>query len=713
MTRIEKRIFLALTLLSLVLVSRGPASVSGNTIHYLALSHSLVYDRDFDLSNQYAPDGDAIFFPGEADGHTRLGRNGSLYTLHPIGLPIAMAPVYALAAAITSAIPESLLERVRWDRARACRDLLSLAMALLYAWTAILTFRTTNTILPRKQGGTVAVVVAFATPPLICMSILVFPDLPAAWLLALFTYEAVKPEPRRWALALPLALLPWLHVRFALLSAAGVLWLCAKERRQGRSGWASVAASVPAVFLSLAVLGLSSWWMFGSLSLLEDQGLLVGVSGLPGLLLDPDYLLLIVAPFWLVTLAGVASLRHSHLEYLAFAAFSMLSLWFSAGLATEWWEGQSPPARLLVPALPLLVPLLAAGFKRLSGSWHRWPVYAMLAWSFSITIIFLIEPARMWVEPGKGLNLYPSTVISFTETARAEEELEKAEILVNRRNYIARIRKGDIKSVRLFLDAGFSPEAALPEAARHGQAELLALLLESADPTSLSAATALGWAQSKGNSESIQILTEAGVELETRTRLGVTALIRAAEKSRLPVLRALIKAGADVNAATHAGSTALMLSAQSGHQMAVRSLIRAGANPNAKDRDGWTPIMLAARSGEVRIVDILIAEKADVNAVTGLGWTALQWAAYEGHSSVVEALVTAGANVNFESKAGQTALLRAAQKGHTGVVRLLVQYGADVSRTADGMDAKAWAELNGHADVTGALEDTPHRGDGQ
>ncbi len=692
MTGIEKRIFLAFTLLSLVLVSRGPASLSGNTIHYLALSHSLVYDRDFDLNNQYARDGDAIFFPGEADGHTRLGRNGNLYTLHPVGLPIAMAPVYALAAVVTSAIPESLLERVRWDRARACRDLLSLAMALLYAWTAVLTLRTTNTILRKEQGGTAAVVVAFATPPLVCMSILVFPDLPAACLLAWFAHEAVKPEPRRWALALPLALLPGLHVRFALLSAIGLAWLCVKARRQERFAWTSlVAAALPVVFFSLAALGLSNWWMFGSISLLEDQGLLIGVSGLTGLLLDPDYLLLIVAPFWLVTLAGLASLRRIHSDYIAFAAFSLLSLWFSAGLTTDWWEGQSPPARLLVPSLPLLVPLLAAGFKRLSGSWHRWPVYGVLAWSLSITTIFLIEPARMWVEPGKGLNLFPSSVISFTKADRA--------------NYFAVIRKGDVESVRLFLDAGFSPEAALPEAARRGQAKLLELLLESADSTSLSAATALGWARSKGNSECVRILTEAGAELEARNRLGVTALIRAAENSRLRLIRVLIKVGADVNAATHAGLTALMLSAQSGHEMAVRSLFRAGANPNAKDRDGWTPLMLAARSGEGRIVEILIAENTDVNAVTGLGWTALQWAAYEGYSRIVDALVTAGADVNFESKAGQTPLIRAAQRGHKEVVLLLIQSGADVSHTADGRDAKAWAELNGHTDITVALED--------
>jgi ankyrin repeat protein len=456
--------------------------------------------------------------------------------------------------------------------------------------------------------------------------------------------------------------------------------------------------------MSFCLLLLSSWWMFGSFSFIQDQGILAGLGGLPGLLLGPNYGLLVVAPFWLVALAGVGPLRRIRPDFFLFVVLGFASLWLAAGLMSEWWGGTSPPARLLIPSLPLLVPFLALGLKRLEQGWKRWPAYVMVAWSFVVTIIFLFEPARMWVDPDKGLSLLPSS-FDFATTRLARGKLDRAGVEVSQSHFMESVRKGDVGSVRLFLDAGSNPATALSEAARVGQAEMVELLLERVDPESIGAATALGWAQSRGHSECARILLEAGARLEARTRVHETALIRAAERGRLRVIRALVKAGADVNATTHAGVTALMFLAQSGHEMGARTLIRAGADVNAKDRDGWTPLMLAARAGEKDTVDILIAENAGVNDITVMGWTALLWAAYEGHLDVVEALLSAGANINYQSKAGQSALIRAAQKGHAEVVKRLVDSGADTSVTADGLDARAWAELHGHGEVVRELEE--------
>jgi ankyrin repeat protein len=428
------------------------------------------------------------------------------------------------------------------------------------------------------------------------------------------------------------------------------------------------------------------------------------MGGLPGLLLGPNYGLLIVAPFWLAALAGIGAFRRIQSDYFVFALWGFVSLWFAAGLMAEWWGGTSPSARLLVPSLPLLVPFLALGFKRLGRGWQRWPAYATVTWSFLITIIFLIEPARMWVDPDRGLSLLPSS-FDFATQRLAKGKLESAGMEISQRNFRESVRKGDVESVRLFVDAGANPGMALSEAARVGQAEIVEVLLEYVDPESIGAATALGWAMSRDNSECVRILLEAGAELEARTRVGETALIRAAEREQLRVIRALIKAGADVNATTHAGVTALMWLAQSGHEMGIRTLIRAGASVNVQDRDGWTPLMLAARAGARDTVDILIAENARINDVTVMGWTALLWAAYEGHLHVVEVLLTAGADVNFQSKAGQTALIRAAQRGHADVVQRLVDSGADFSVTVEGLDARGWAELHGHGNVIQELED--------
>ena len=455
-TRFDRWLFAGLVLLALLLISRGPNSMDGDAPHYLAVSHSLVHDFDLDLTNQYDPATEYLFYPGEMGGHARPGRGGRLYPYHYIGLSVALAPIYFIAEQIALALPDPLLEAARWDRERACRDLLSLALSLLYAATAVLTLRTTRMIMmpagspeggPQGEGqeegqkegrvaarraaqvSVFATALAFATPPLLSISILAFTEIPAAFLCAWFLYGQLGRVQKPQLQLLALALLPWLHIRYAVISVSGFVWMVAQgpPRAHGLSKRIEFYVLLPV--LSAVLLAASGWWMFGSLlpfgQFESGLGLSVGTwgAGLVGLFLDRHFGLLAVAPFWLLALAGVRSLSRSHAGYVGFAVVSLIGTWIIAGLNTMWWGGYCPPARLIIPILPLLVPLLAAGLLSLLRSSVRWLVYLTVGWSAVMTALLLVEPVRLWsdAENGTGLSsafpLVPRIFPSLADTA--------------------------------------------------------------------------------------------------------------------------------------------------------------------------------------------------------------------------------------------------------------------------------------------------------
>ncbi len=211
--RSEIRLAAGLLVIAVLLISRGPGSMSGDAPHYLAVSHSLVHDFDLDLANQYEPGTNFLFrtTPGE---HARLGRGDRLYPFHSIGLSVLMAPAFLVAEQIELRLPESVLAVVNWDPYLANRDLLSVAMIALYIATAVFTFRAARSIFEGIGADGAAKVapavtfMAFATPPLLSMSILVFTEVPAAFLCAWFLSESVQDTPRKQRQLLTLALLP-------------------------------------------------------------------------------------------------------------------------------------------------------------------------------------------------------------------------------------------------------------------------------------------------------------------------------------------------------------------------------------------------------------------------------------------------------------------------------------------------------------------------
>ena len=168
-------------------------------------------------------------------------------------------------------------------------------------------------------------------------------------------------------------------------------------------------------------------------------------------------------------------------------------------------------------------------------------------------------------------------------------------------------------------------------------------------------------------------------EYVNASRNGNPALLWASRNGHTEIVEMLINAGADVNAKNNDYTTALMDASTKRHTEVVRMLIDAGADVNAKNDFSNTALMIASgyyRNDNPEIVRILIQGGADVNAKNDFGSTALMKASQEGHTEIVSMLIDAGADINAKNDYGSTALTLARNPGHTEIEEILKQAGA-------------------------------------
>jgi hypothetical protein len=228
-------------------------------------------------------------------------------------------------------------------------------------------------------GGTTIVWATWAatclTVPMIPHAWLIFPDIAAAALAAWTVRWIAFPQPAshwRWAArAMSLSVLPWMHVKFAVLLVGltlGLLWRLGPQRRI----WPWIV--VPVVLSSLAYSAFF-YVVYGTFDPRAPWGgasnPTITVANVPrgvlGLLFDQKFGLLVHAPIYAVAAAGAVMLARRSTSNLQLAGFPVGILIAIAAAYTAscaqlyiWWGGESAPARLLVPIVPLVAPFIAA-----------------------------------------------------------------------------------------------------------------------------------------------------------------------------------------------------------------------------------------------------------------------------------------------------------------------------------------------------------------
>ncbi len=359
----------------------------GDEPYYLLVAHSLAYDFDVDLSNNYQDDWQRFMKrriepqPGDP-----VGDDGEIYSRHGFLLPLILTPAYRLAG------PAGAM----WVMA---------ALAAALAWMVL---RLAHHYVPQSPAGALLAygVVAFS-PPLLLYSYQIWVEIPAALLLSLaldrilLLRQLDRPRPLQLAmLALPILLLPILKMRFGLLVGPLVL-IAAWRTRKISIGWvggalATMAAGLMA-FNALRFgnpLRIYSW---SELDLLQ-YSLADFARGGFGMFYDCAFGLFPNAPIWFLLLPAFGLLIHRRAS-LASSPSLLFDLLLISGPyllfiapRIEWFGGWAPPFRYPLVFLPLVAVALAPILDQRRRPEVRALIAALAALTLVLTVVWVVIP---------------------------------------------------------------------------------------------------------------------------------------------------------------------------------------------------------------------------------------------------------------------------------------------------------------------------------
>lgn len=379
-----------------------------------------------DCGNLRMPEGLTTLPPHDSKGIKQPGQ----YTKHGVGLSFLIAPAYALGGRVLVVV-----------------FIVALA-ALVGVNMWLLAFETTG----RRQIAWLTWAILLFSSPILCFAFLIFPATPAA-LLVVYSWRRLRlaararqqDDPallngplRALAIGTCIALLPWLHSVYLALSLLLFLyWLLGgrgaswRERGSWREllplGGSPIALAsffVPLILSGALFLAFYLHYYGTPLPNTQDHA---GFSppyfipvGLLGLLFDQKYGLLIYAPLYLLALSGLWLLWRKTPFWEENAARRSDLIWLAAVAGpyvlvmsdyVQWWGEWGPPARYLMPILPLLAVPLSLALNELRG--RVFTVFLGLAgaWTFAVSVLFMYNPHLMY----NWQNLRPAISLLWLE----------------------------------------------------------------------------------------------------------------------------------------------------------------------------------------------------------------------------------------------------------------------------------------------------------
>jgi hypothetical protein len=372
-----------------------PLYPAGDEPHYLVMAQSLWRDGDLKIENNHTRGDYHEYFPGDLkpDFLTR-GIDNEIYSIHPIGMPVLIAPVYGLggypAVIVAFVIMATIAAALMWNVTVALTNGVG---AATFAWAAVA-----------------------LTSPFLFNAFAVYPEIPAA--LAVVIASAIILSPAsysrtRWLIVgLACAALPWLSTKYTPMSAAliavalgRIIWTTDAARVAPVAPIAPLAPVAAALTVIPYGVSLLAWFYhfyatwgtpmpnapYGALVQTEFKNVVFGV---PGLLFDQEYGLLPYAPVYVLAITGLLTMWRSDRASRRIAielVTVFATLLATVGAFRIWWGGSASPSRPLTSGLFLLALPIAVAFRSAPAGSARRAAQHMLLWtSLGIAVIMLV-----------------------------------------------------------------------------------------------------------------------------------------------------------------------------------------------------------------------------------------------------------------------------------------------------------------------------------
>ncbi|HET7697532.1 MAG TPA: hypothetical protein VFK57_17580 [Vicinamibacterales bacterium] len=377
--RVAPRMACALAFVaSLLIHARQQLPPTGDEPHYLLIAHSVVVDRDLEVSNNYERGDYLAYYAGLLRPHYAApARDGALYSLHGQGLPVLIAPTLAIGG----------YRAVVWWIAAIG------AVGTLFVWKAA------HALTANVASAWFAWAASALTAPVVLHSTLVYPDsvagtVLAAGVLAMLTAASLSAVGAA-ALGAGIGLLPWLHIRLA--PAAVILLAAVAARIVGAPGgwrrwWRVLLALALPIGVSAAAWLLFFGRLYGTLDPLAPFHARAPLrfdlvlDGLAGLAADQEFGLIPNAPVHALWIAGAAALWRVNRRLLVELA-ALTVPYVVAVAAFPDWFGASTPARYLTPLVFPMSVTVASLWARQDG-FGRSLSAALLVVSVLIAVAF-------------------------------------------------------------------------------------------------------------------------------------------------------------------------------------------------------------------------------------------------------------------------------------------------------------------------------------
>ena len=255
-----------------------------------------------------------------------------------------------------------------------------------------------------------------------------------------------------------------------------------------------------------------------------------------------------------------------------------------------------------------------------------------------LAALYRPELAHELVSEGHECDLHSSCALGCVDRI---VELASEEALSQTQEHLTpmgwAILKGHADSVDALLRHGDNPNRPLQ---RIGFFEWEIQALGSVSWFPVHAASTHGYHETA--SKLVQLLVEAGANVEELSPLGYTPLAMACIYSWTDVISTLLRLGADIDARSEVESDLVW---------------RLSAPANAERASGQTPLMIAAGEGQSKSVELLLTHGCATNLVDSSGMTALHVAAnpwWKENLTVVKLLLDAGMDPQFKNAMGKT-----------------------------------------------------------